>query len=223
MTTHRLCLAVALIVALLCVRGVHAQAPTTTIDSEENLRLAKEHYRRGTNAYRAGDLTEAVNELRAAVKRNPTANAVFALGQALREKGDLAAAAHQYRQYLVLAPTGPFFVQSRQFLASIEEAQKKERSIGAQPPTGIPVESGETKPVTVLPVSVPPSSPPAALVEQPTPPPPAAKKSRPRWVWGVVGGSVAVVLVGVGLGLGVALAPPKNATVESSLGTIHPF
>ncbi len=177
--------------------GVAEAAPPTDAVTEE----ATAHFHKGTNAYRAGLLDVAVTELRAAVLLKPTSNGIFALGQALREKGDLQAAAHQYRQYLVLAPDGPFAPQSTQFLARIEETLAKSKEAQDTPPRGVPPET------VVVPQVTPAVVAPVVIVES-TPPERPHKKSK-AWLWGVVGG--AVVVVGLGLGLGLALGlPPSN-------------
>lgn len=170
---------------------------------------ATAHFRKGTNAYRAGLMDEAVAELTLAVKLKPTPNGIFALGQALREKGDLSAAAHQYRQYLVLAPTGPFAEQSRQFIAKIDETLAKTNETKTTPPRDVPAEpaAAETAsaPVLVAPsVSTSPQT-----------------KTRSKWLWvGVGAGAFVVVALGVGLGVGLGMRPvyptPTGGAVDAN-------
>jgi tetratricopeptide (TPR) repeat protein len=156
---------------------------------------AAAHFKKGTNAYRAGDLDEAITELKAAVKLKPTPNGMFALGQALREKGELAAAAHQYRQYLVLAPDGPFADKSKSFLASIEATLASARQTQAAAPQGVlPEPKPEPAPVlTAPPVITAPA--PVVAVDVVAAKPPVYKR---WWLWTTIG---VVVVAGVAVGV----------------------
>ncbi len=203
-------------------------------DGDEAALDAAIHFKKGSNAYRAGDLAEAVTELKAAVKLKPTPNGIFALGQALREKGELAPAAHQYRQYLVLAPTGPFAEKSKAFLRSIEGTLAATRRTQDEPPQGLPADVSSTAPITASRVepSVAPSTPPAetpATLAEPSktsvdvivttrPAPKRTPVYKRWWLWT----TVAVVAVGLGVGLGVGLTAAPQARHADNSFTFMP-
>jgi len=203
-------LSFAILIGLASPSVVHAQATDDTLAAE-----AAVHFKKGSNAYRAGDLDEAVTELKAAVKLKPTPNGIFALGQALREKGELAAAAHQYRQYLVLAPTGPFADKSKTFLTSIDATLASARKAQSEPPQGVPAEPASTKQPDLEPrtVEVPApilSTPALAVVAAPKGP--ARPIYKRWWLWTTVGVVVVVAGVAAGLGAGLGTQPHPRAS-----------
>lgn len=222
-------LAVTMLLSLSTTPRLAHAADAVDAASEE----AAAHFKKGTNAYRAGDLDEAVREIKAAVKLKPTPNGIFALGQALREQGDLPAAAHQYRQYLVLASTGPFAAQSRAFLATIDQTIDATKRAQTAPPRGVLVPAAETGASAGAP---PPTEPtktaipkswlhtmPVAVTQVDDDEVPTVPRRRPLykrwWPW-----TIGVVLIGTSIGLGVGLTRGGgSAPPATHFGSTHVF
>jgi len=87
-------------VVVMCLMVTASSVISAQVGSREE---AVQHFRKGTAAYRAGDLDEAILEFKTAIKILPSANGVYALAQAQRDKGDLPSALRSYWQYLEMA------------------------------------------------------------------------------------------------------------------------
>lgn len=91
----------AALVALLCASPVaHAE----DADDAEVTRMAKEHYKAGLDAYKAGQYETAIKELKRAylLKRLPPL--LLNIGATYRKMGDLDMSLHFYKKYLDEAP-----------------------------------------------------------------------------------------------------------------------
>src|SRR3954454_1157559 len=88
--------------ALLC--GIPAFANAQDSDDAEVTRMAKEHYKAGLDAYKAGKYDVAIKELKKAylLKRLPAL--LLNIGATYRKMGDLDLALHFYKKYLDEAP-----------------------------------------------------------------------------------------------------------------------
>lgn len=90
-----------LLTALVCSSPIVAHAQD---EDEEATRVAKEHYKAGLEAYKAGKYDVAIKELKKAylLKRIPAL--LLNIGATYRKMGDLDLALHFYKKYLDEAP-----------------------------------------------------------------------------------------------------------------------
>jgi hypothetical protein len=90
------------LVALVCLVSTTARAQDT--DEAEVTRMAKEHYKAGLDAYKAGNYEVAIKELKRAylLKRLPPL--LLNIGATYRKMGDFDLALHFYKKYLDEAP-----------------------------------------------------------------------------------------------------------------------
>jgi hypothetical protein len=115
--------------ALLCAAG---SARAQDADDAEVTRMAKEHYKSGLEAYKAGKYEIAIKELKKAylLKRLPAL--LLNIGATYRKMGDYDLALHFYQKYLDEAP--PDAKDRGEVQGIIAEVQKEKAGGGAPPP-----------------------------------------------------------------------------------------
>ena len=188
----------------------------------ENVRKAREHYKAGDTAFKAGRYEDAYREWEAGFDLSGRPLFVVNMAHAQRKRGELQRARALYQRYLVMEPTSKLRAEIEGVLEEIDAAIEAE---AATKPA--PAPDSATAVAAPPPVAAPP------LVLTPPPPPPehravanlgAAGSSegadRPIyqrwWFWTAAGGAVvagvltAVLLRGGG----------DSYTKNGSLGTI---
>jgi hypothetical protein len=112
---------------LLCTSAGVARAESS--DEAEITAMAKEHYKLGLDAYKAGKYPEAIKELKKAylLKRLPAL--LLNIGATYRKMNDLDNAVYYYKKYLTEAPEAKDRGDVEKTLAELE----KERPAGAPP------------------------------------------------------------------------------------------
>src|SRR5581483_5004527 len=137
---------------LLCASAaqVHAQ----DADDAEVTRMAKEHYKAGLEAYKAGHYDVAIKELKKAylLKRLPAL--LLNIGATYRKMGDYDLSLHFYQKYLDEAP--PDAKDRDEVKGIIAEVQKEKAGGGAQPEgnTQVKPPTEEARPEPVAPKHV---------------------------------------------------------------------
>lgn len=101
-----LLLPLSLIVVTVSTMPAFAQTAPVSEEEEEATRIAKEHYKAGLEAYKAGKYDAAIKELKTAylLKRLPPL--LLNIAATYRKLGDRPQALHFYRKYLQEAPAG---------------------------------------------------------------------------------------------------------------------
>jgi tetratricopeptide (TPR) repeat protein len=135
--------------------------------------MARAHFFTGRAHYEAGRYGEALKEFEAAYQRSPRPGFLFNIGVCEEKLGHTARAVEAYRLYLANHPAAEDVVEVRARIARLEAPPS--------PPSPAPV-----APVALVAPAEPSASP----------------EHRPRWVWGVLGGlGAAVVVAGVVVGV----------------------
>src|SRR5690242_7616543 len=114
----------ALAVLLVCAPVARAQE-----EDADATRQAKEHYKLGLDAYKAGKYDVAIKELKKAylLKRLPPL--LLNIGATYRKLGDLDSALHYYQKYLEEAPDA----KDRGEVEGIVASLQKEKAGSARP------------------------------------------------------------------------------------------
>ena len=205
---------------------------------------AKAHFKSGLAAFTLGDFARAATEYEAAYAEEPDPALLYNAAQAHRLAGNKQRALFLYTNYLRYFPTQSNRAEVQRHVANLQVAIEAEQKAKTTPPTESKSPGIESKPsvvakptvppptstTTAAPTTVAPATPtPTEVRPEPTPsstlvakqaPPPARKKT-PKWVWGVVGGAVAVVAVGLGVGLGVGLSGTSFPNADLGTGRLH--
>jgi tetratricopeptide (TPR) repeat protein len=200
------------IVGLLCAWG-GAQAG--------NVEKAKEHYENGLGAYALGRYDVAAQEYEQAFALKPDPALLYNAAQAHRLAGNKPRALLLYQNLLRLFG-GKLSNKDevQRHITALGEAIASEARATHAPPT----EPQPVKPEPAPPPEAPRAEPAPRAEARPMPtvtaaPPP--RKKTPGWVWGVVGGSIAVVVgAGIGLGLGLGL-PPADPTASFGVARVR--
>jgi hypothetical protein len=211
-------------VAVSALAGAPAQA-----GESEDVRKAREHYKNGDDAFKAGRYDEAYREWEAGFKLSGRPLFLLNMAHAERKRGELRDARALYQRYMLMEPQTKFRAEVESVLKEIDAALAAEDAAKAAHPD--PAASAPPPPPPA-PATAPPavSAPPLSLA----PPPPS--ESRPVggidaearaergddhpfygrwWFWA---GAGALVAAGV---LTAVLARPKDSYTKSgSLGTI---
>jgi tetratricopeptide (TPR) repeat protein len=152
---------------------------------------AREHYRRGTNAFNLGHYLEAVKEYEAAYQQKEDPALLFNIAQAYRLGGENDAAVRVYKSYLHQVPDSPqrAEVESRivELQALIEQQRKTKEAPpeGTLPPKPQPATESPTPAITTTPVQV------------------EARKPWYKDAGAMTMASIGVAALGVGIGLAV--------------------
>lgn len=148
---------------------------------QDNVRKAREHFKKGDDAFKANRFDEAYSEFEAGF--NMSGRPLFLLNMAHveRRRGDLKKARGQYKRYLLMEPESKFRAEVDQVLQEIEVAlaaddpSAKPAPILVPPPATPPPLFAPAAPVAPAhpPALSPPSaSPPLPLTPAAAPPPP---------------------------------------------------
>ena len=92
---------VPVLVAVLCAMSMDARAQD---DDADVTRMAKEHYKVGLEAYKAGKFDVAIKELKKAYLLKRLPQLLLNIGATYRKMGDLDMSLHFYSKYLDEAP-----------------------------------------------------------------------------------------------------------------------
>lgn len=173
-------------------------------------RQAREHYRRGKDAYAAERFDDAYREFEAGYRLSDRPLFLLNMGHAKRRAGDLPVARALFRRFLQLAPDSPHRGEIEALLRDIEAA--------------LPAPAASLEPPSTTPP--PPAPPPALRLSQPSPPPPSVVTVPPHppaesppptrwWLWAGAGGAVVAGVLVAFLARG-----KDNYTKQGSLGTL---
>jgi tetratricopeptide (TPR) repeat protein len=196
----------------LILGAIFLAAATTHADQGE----ARAHYDRATSAFALGRFAEAAAEYEKALELAPDAALLFDAAQAHRLAGNQKRALLLYQNYLRIF--GDQATNGREVTRFIENLKRSIESGEAAPsPRPEPIATEAATESTPSPVPVVVDQPPRAnpLVAQQAPQDVSKGAPKPLWrrpwVWGVVGGAAAVLVVGlaVGLTVGTATHPPR--------------
>jgi hypothetical protein len=177
----------------------------------DEVKRAREHFKRGDEAFKAGRLEEAFKEFEAGYLISQRPLFVLNMGHVERRRGELRNARALYRRFLLMDADSKLRGEVEAVLKEIETAIAAEEA--ASRPLATP------GPLSPLPVETPPPPPPAppppppvVLVAPPPPPPPPFYKR--WWFWT---GAGAVVTAGV---ITAIVISRSSYTRNGSIGTI---
>jgi tetratricopeptide (TPR) repeat protein len=209
--------------ATLVVSPLLHAGPTQAAETE-NVRKAREHYKAGDEAFKAGRYQDAYREWEAGYNLSPRPLFLLNMAHAERRRGELHNARSLYRRYLLMEPDSKLRGEVESVLKEIdrvlEEEEAKKTSQTAPPPASeAPPSAGEA----VQPRSL--SAPPESVAASPPFLESQIEASRPDqagapaiykrwWFWG---GLATVAAAGVG---GWVLLRGEPYTRNGSLGTI---
>jgi tetratricopeptide (TPR) repeat protein len=193
---------VLMMAALLAAAGAVLAPPARAQTAE--LREARDHFRRGKEAYAAERFDEAYREFEAGYRLSDRPLFLLNMGHARRRAGAPVEASDLFHRFLERQPDSPHRAEVEAILRELE------------PPAGMPAPVAKPQPASPPAVPVLQSPPPPSVVAVP---PRALAESPPsprRWWWwaGAGGALVAGVLVAV-------LAHGRDSyTKQGSLGTL---
>jgi tetratricopeptide (TPR) repeat protein len=197
--------------------GAALFCPPALGDEHDDVKAARDHYRKGTRLFDLGHYKEAVEEYEEAYRAKDDPALLFNIGQAYRLAGDTENAIRVYKAYLRRVPGAP---NRREVEARISELgrvqEQHRREIESAPP--------ERAFGPSVPPPVEPSPPPPRLAPPPVEPSaPALVAPAPRplvkrpWFWVAVGGGAAVVVTAVALGVALGSPAPR---ASATFGTV---
>ena len=204
-------LGIALVAASPVLRpGARAQAAES-----EDVRKAREHYKAGDEAFKAGRYEDAYREWEAGFKLSGRPLFVVNMAHAERKRGELRHARALYQRYIVMEPTSKLRPEIEGVLKEIDDA--------------IAAEDAAVKPAPMAAAPPPVAAPPIPLA--PSPPPDnrpvanlgaaSASDEAPVyqrwWFWTAAGGAVVAGVVAAVLLRG---GGGDSYTKNGSLGTI---
>jgi tetratricopeptide (TPR) repeat protein len=154
------------IVVLVCLLSAQAAA-----QSDEDVRRAREHYRKGEAAYAAERFDDAYKEFEAGYTLAPKPAFLLNMAHSERRRGQLRNARALYLKYLLVEPQSKYRPEVEQVVGELERA----------------IAADEVAHPAVVPVAI---APPPLTMTPPPPPPPVVEQRRPPWIWIAVGGAV---------------------------------
>jgi tetratricopeptide (TPR) repeat protein len=181
---------------------VHARADDTE--------LAREQYRRGMKAFKAGQFEDAIDAFSRAYVGKPEPALLYNLAEAHRVLGHDQEALRAYRDYLQRAPEARNREDVEAKCAMLEEAIAKRDQAATESPK--PAEAGKPAVPATEKLAV-------VTVEKPRPIHDHQALSKRMWIAGLATAGVGVVLLGVGIGYA-AEASRAGADV-SRLAELH--
>jgi hypothetical protein len=206
----RFCRQIILIVAVLCAATPRSYAAT------EAEKQARRSFERAETHFKAGLYGEALAEYQDGYERLPLPGFLINIAQCQRRLGDLASARATYRKFILIAPDSPYAPEVRALVAEIENLMESETSTSQSAGS----KEGLTPPpvAAAVPQPEPPSAQPAALVTAPANNPPPPRTGTRWWLWGTVGGAVAVGVVTAVL---LSRSPDNTVIHDGSIGTLR--
>src|SRR5206468_1367892 len=97
---------------------------------------AREHYRRGTNAFNLGHYLDAVKEYEAAYQSKEDPALLFNIAQAYRLAGENDSAVRVYKSFLHQVPDSPQRPEVEKRIAELQTLIEQERKTKSAPPEG---------------------------------------------------------------------------------------
>ena len=144
----------ALMVGMFAVAGLLAAAPARAADpaaapavEDENVRLARQHYKRGEEAFNAARYEEAYREFQAGYALVPRPAFLVNMAAAERKRGELRNARALYKKYLLVDPDTNLRAEVENVIQEIDSAITAEEAAAARaaaavaPPPGDPTSS----------------------------------------------------------------------------------
>lgn len=236
---------------LLCLGEAAAVRPVLAAPAEADAtKRAREHFRAGDEAFKAGKFDEAYAEFEAGFTLSNRPLFLLNMAHAARRRGDLSKARAQYKRYLLMEPESKFKAEVETVLVEIDatlsaddaSTPKPAPAGGTAPPAvAAPVVPlTRTAPVSPLPPAPAPApsptpAPAAAPAPAPRPEPPPASATatatwapgpgedagdKPIWKRWELWAGAGAVVV-VGVTLAILLSGPKYEK-DGSLGTLRP-
>jgi tetratricopeptide (TPR) repeat protein len=186
-------------------------------------RQAREHYRRGKDAYAAQRFEEAYREFEAGYRLSDRPLFLLNMGHAKRKAGDLPMAKALFRRFLQLQPDSPHRAEVENLLRDVEAAlpapAQPLEPLPAAPPvvprTTTPPAPSPAPPVLRVPRPEPPPAPPPSVMAAPNRPPEESPPPRRWWLWAGAGGAVVA-----GVLVAVLASGRAGYTKQGSLGTL---
>ena len=177
-------------VVISCLAAGVAAAAGETGETVEDSAHARALFNTGQKQFDVGDFEGALKSFQEAYVASPLPELLFNVGQCQRMLRRHQAAAHSYRRFLELSPQALNRAAVEQYLAEEEEAARREAQDRDGRSVGPPVAGGS---------------------------PEAQSRSSGGsrwWIWAVVGGAVAAIVVGVGVAVGLTQGetPPSSTT-----------
>lgn len=188
--------------AVLCLLCVLLSAKTVVAKGEDPKRAeARSKFETGSRAYNLRNYEEALADFKAAYVLIGDPSLLFNIAQCERQMRHFEDAKKSFMSYLREAqPPASQAEEVERILAAIDQALEEERG-------KVRVETPPSPPAPVAPT--------VTVSETPT-------RKNPRWVWPVIGGLGAVVVVALGVGLGVGLSrgprylTPTNGNIDGN-------
>ena len=210
------------VLALVVLTAALGERPAQAGEAE--LQQAREHFRRGDQAFKAERFEEAYREWESGYKLSGRPLFLLNMAHAERRRGELDSARSLYKKYLLMEPTSQLRVEVEQVLSEIDSALEAKRPVASAA-----APAGETSPSPTAPSfdpNVPPAPPPGSSAGGPgLLGPPGAESGieqsadRPVykrwWFWAGVG-----TVVAAGVVTAVLLGRGDDYTRSGSLGTI---
>jgi tetratricopeptide (TPR) repeat protein len=187
-------------------------------------RQAREHYRRGKDAYAAQRFEEAYREFEAGYRLSDRPLFLLNMGHAKRRAGDLPMAKALFRRFLQLQPDSPHRAEVENLLRDVEAAlpapAQPLEPLPAAPPVvprtpPPPPAPSPAPPVLRVPRPEPPPAPPPSVMAAPNRPPEESPPPRRWWLWAGAGGAVVA-----GVLVAVLASGRAGYTKQGSLGTL---
>ncbi len=176
--------------------------------------LAKVHFERGQRMYNLGEFAAALDEYKTAYRLNPLPAFLFNIGQCHFALGDYDRAIFFYEGFLRESPSGEYRAQVEKLIA---EAEAKQASSGGARTTSTGAASTgavtDVAPAGTTSASAAPSTPLAAPADDA--PPSLTEDEGAPWLWPVVIGGAAVVVVGVAAGVGAVAYVVSQTTLPT--------
>jgi tetratricopeptide (TPR) repeat protein len=182
---------------ILTVLALSSILAASTLALADEAVSAREHYRRGTNAFNLGHYIEAIKEYEAAYQLKDDPALLFNIAQAYRLAGENDAAVRVYKSYLHQVPESPQRPEVERRIAELQALIEQQRKAREAPP------EGTLAPRPSMPNE--PTPPPSTLLAAP---PPQAEARAPWYK-----DTAAMTLAGIGvaaLGAGIGLAVKGN-------------
>jgi tetratricopeptide (TPR) repeat protein len=179
-------------------------------------RQARDHFRRGKEAYAQGRFEDAYREFELGYRLSDRPLFLLNMGHARRRAGALPEARLLYRRFLELQPDSPYRSEVEGILREMDAAAPSPAPTPAPPPAAVvPV---TPPPVAVAPPVAPPPAPAPALVIPPREPAAEPRPASRSWLlWAGAGGAVAAAVV---VGLVAAASGGDSYTKRGSIGTL---
>jgi tetratricopeptide (TPR) repeat protein len=173
---------------------------------------AREHFRKGSNAFDLGHYAEAIKEYEAAYNLKEDPALLFNIAQAYRLQGDDQSAIRVYKSFLRRQPDSPNRVMVERRIAELEKAVEQHGRAKEGPPEGtlpVPERAQPSPPAGTTTPSPAPAPPPPQAAPPPAQPTAASTDLHPGRtkiiagssllgvaVVAIIGGTVAAVLSG---------------------------